>query len=112
MAVLAWTASTATLAPVPLVIWETIARPTSTTAIQLHVRMAARVLTASIAILAPVQKDSKGPTARSMLTALRICVRMTALVMTASIAILVPGQKDPKESIARSMLTTALRIRV
>jgi hypothetical protein len=75
--------------------------------------MAARVLMASIAILAPVKKDSKGQTARSMLmTALRIRVRMKALVLTASIAILVPVQKDSKEPIARSLLAIALRIRV
>jgi hypothetical protein len=60
--------------------------------------MAALALMESTSILAPVQKDTKAPTARSMLTtAVRIRVRMTALVLTASIAILVPVQKDSKE---------------
>jgi hypothetical protein len=67
----------------------------------------------STSILAPVQKDLKGPTARSSVTtAIRTHVLMAALVLTAPIAILVPVQKDLKEPIARSMLTTALRIHV
>jgi hypothetical protein len=75
--------------------------------------MMALALMESRSILAPVQKDTKGLTAISMLTtALRIRVRMMALVLTASIAILAHFQKDSKEPIARSTVTTAIRTHV